>query len=205
MTDYHNGLIYKLCSKDTDITDIYIGSTTSFKRRKSEHKSNCNNEKNYKYNRDVYKFIRVNGGFSNWDMVLIEYYPCDNKLELEKKEREVIENLKPTLNKFIPTRSKKEYRQINKQQISEKFKDYYNDNKEKIKKQSNEYYKDNKQQILEKRKDYQEKNKKKISEKNKEKITCECGAIITKSHFVRHTKSIKHQGYIVLKKNLNNI
>jgi len=175
MSNYQNGLIYKLCCKDTNITDIYIGSTTSFRHRKASHKSNCNNEKNPYYNLDIYQFIRENGGFSNWDMVLIEYYKCDTKLELEKREREVIENLKPSLNNRIPTRTIKEYKE--------------------------EY----KQQIKEKNKDYREKNKQQINEKAKEKITCDCGAVIQKQNFYRHSKSIKHQGYMVLKKNLNNI
>ena len=179
MPNYQNGLIYKLCSKDTDITDIYIGSTTSFRHRKINHKSDCNNEKGRNYNYDVYKFIRENGGWENWDMILIEYYKCDTKLELEKREREVIENLKPSLNRFIPTRTKKEYDKIKYEKNKEQYKEYFKD-----------YYEDNKEQIL---------------EKKKEKITCECGAIITKCQFNRHTKSIKHQGFIVLKNNIDNI
>ena len=231
MPDYQNGLIYKLCCKDTDITDIYIGSTTSFRHRKAHHKSNCNNEKSCSYNLDVYKFIRENGGWENWNMVLLEYYKCDSKLELEKREREVIENLKSSLNQVIPRRSIKEYYQDNKEQILEKQKEYYQDNKnhikqyikkyyqdnkehykeyrqdnkEQIKEQSKKYREDNKEYYKEKKKEYYEKNKDKILEKRKEKITCECGAIITKPMFNRHTKSIKHQGYFILKNNVNNI
>jgi len=205
MSNYQNGLIYKLCCKDTNIKDIYIGSTISFRHRKANHKSDCNNEKKKYYNYDVYKFIRENGGWDNWDMVLIEYYKCDTKLELEKREREVIENLKPSLNKSIPSRTKKEYYQDNKEQ----FKKYQEDNKEKFKEYYKEYHKEwyekNKDKINERKKEYYENNKDKILEQKKEKITCECGATITKSHFNRHLKSIKHQGYITLKKNLNNI
>ena len=164
MPNYQNGLIYKLCCKDTDITDIYIGSTTSFRHRKSLHKFSCNNEKNNNYNRNVYKFIRENGGWKNWEMILIEYYKCDTKLELEKREREVIENLKPTLNKQIPTRSLKEYREDNKEKIIEQNKQYRQDNKEKSKEYYKEYYQDNKEQLLEKSKEY----KKQYYQDNKE-------------------------------------
>jgi len=177
MTNYQKSLIYKLCSKDTNITDIYIGSTTSFRHRKSSHKSICNNEKSQKYNLDVYKFIRENCGWENWNMVLIEYYPCDTKLELEKREREIIENLKPTLNQKIPTRTNKEYKENNKEHLKEYYKDYYQDNKKKIKKQSNEYYQDNKEHYKEYMKNYREDNKEKKKEymkvyrqKNKDKI-----------------------------------
>ena len=65
MPNYENGLIYKLCCKDANITDIYVGSTTNFKQRKKEHKADCHNENNKNYNRPVYKFIRENGG--NWE------------------------------------------------------------------------------------------------------------------------------------------
>ena len=218
MPNYHNGLIYKLCSKDTDITDFYIGSTTSFRHRKYLHKSDCNNEKGRSYNYDVYQFIRKNGGWENWDMVLIEYYKCDTKLELEKREREVIENLKPSLNQVIPTRTNKEWRDDNKKHLDEKKKDYYENNKKTILEKRKQYRQDNIDKIKEKAKENYENNKEKfkeykkeyyqnnIKEKAKEKITCECGAIINKIHFKRHTKSIKHQGYMVLmKKNLNNI
>ena len=242
MPNYQNSLIYKLYCKDTNITDFYIGSTTSFRRRKAHHKSSCNNEKSGKYNYDVYKFIRENGGWVNWDMVLVEYYKCDTKLELEKREREVIKNLKPTLNRFIPTRTHKEYYQDNKEKIKEKLKEYYQENKEQILEKQKDYYEDNKekikqyqqdnkeqikqyrqdnkeyykekrkkyrqenkQQLLEKNKQYYQDNKEKIKEKTKEKITCECGSIITKCQFNRHTKSIKHQGYIILKNNIHNI
>ena len=114
-TDYSKSLIYKLCSNDTDITDIYVGSTTNFNYRKYNHKSCCYNEKNRSYNYNLYKFIRENGGWEEWNMILIEYYPCKTKLELEKKEREIIENLKSTLNNAIPTRTIKEWREENKE------------------------------------------------------------------------------------------
>jgi len=176
-TDFSKGLIYKLCSNDTDIKDIYVGSTTSFKHRKYNHKSICYNEKNKNYNSYVYKFIRENGGWEAWNMILVESYPCKTRLELEKREREIIEQLKSTLNKNIPTRTKKEYCYDNK----EHRKEYNEKNKEKLKEQ---------------RKEYLIKNKEKIAEYNKQTITCECGAITRKSHLERHKKSKKHQNNI---------
>tara|TARA_R110000823_G_C15690367_1_gene475301 strand:- start:9 stop:602 length:594 start_codon:yes stop_codon:yes gene_type:complete len=197
MPNYQNGLIYKLCCKDANITDIYVGSTTNFKQRKKHHKSDCNTEKSNSSNRPVYKFIRENGRFENWDMVLVEYYKCETKLELEKREREIIENLKPTLNKTIPTRTSKEWREDNKEKVEQYKKEYNKKNKEKAK----EYYQNNKEQI----KENYEKNKEKILEQLKEKVTCECGAILTIHHLARHKKSIKHNGYIILKNNIDNI
>ena len=79
--DYSNSTIYKLCCKDTSIKDIYIGSTTNFRQRKSQHKNCCNNENNKHYNYRLYKFIRENGGFDNWEMFMIEEFKCENKLQ----------------------------------------------------------------------------------------------------------------------------
>jgi len=129
MVNYNNSHIYKLCCKDTDITDIYIGSTINFRNRKCRHKSNCNNINNKEYNIKVYQFIREHGGFQNWEMILIENVNCNTKLELHKIERYYIEELQPSLNKQLPLRTKNEYD-----------KEYYNDNKEKITEYKNEKF-----------------------------------------------------------------
>jgi len=227
MPNYENGLIYKLCCKDANITDIYIGSTTSFRHRKAGHKSDCNNENSKKYNFNLYKCIRENGGFLNWEMILVEYYSCKTKLELEKKEREIIEELKPTLNKTIPSRTKKEWyydnkekvkewREENKEQLLEYQKKYTDNNKEKIKENAKEYYEENKEKIAEYDKKYYENNKENYKkkhaeyyeenkEKYKEKVTCECGAVVVKYALARHKRTIRHKGYIALKNNIDNI
>ena len=58
MVNYNNSIIYKLCCKDTNITDIYVGSTTNFYRRKQDHKQQCNNTNSKEYNKNAYQFIR---------------------------------------------------------------------------------------------------------------------------------------------------
>ena len=50
MVNYANGIIYKLCCLDPNITEIYIGSTTNKYRRKQQHKGICNNVNGKKYN-----------------------------------------------------------------------------------------------------------------------------------------------------------
>ena len=82
MPNYSNAVIYKIFCKDTNISEIYIGSTTNFKIRKSKHKSVCNNENDKNYNLKVYEYIRANGGFENFEIVIIEEYPCNNKKEV---------------------------------------------------------------------------------------------------------------------------
>jgi len=171
--DYANSCIYKLCCRDTEITDCYVGSTTNFRSRKSQHKSSCNNENKKNYNLKVYKFIREHGGWENWDMVLIEKVNVNDGNELHKEERKWIEQLNSTLNQIIPTRSGKEW---------------YQDNIDNKKKYSKENYINNKQSINERHKQWYENNKQICGEK----IQCPiCNSIVRKDGLSRHQKSMK--------------
>ncbi len=64
-------------------------------------------------------------------------------MKLARKERKYIDKLKETLNYQIPTRTKSEYYQANKDLIIDKTKQYYNNNREQIRQKAKEYYKDN--------------------------------------------------------------
>ena len=162
--NYQNTLIYKLCCKDATITDVYIGHTTNFKQRKSGHKTSCNNEKSNNHNSYVYKFIGENGGWDNWDMILVEKFCCNDKLEALQKERYYIELFNASLNSYVPLRTDKEYYEANK----DKIKEYYELNKDKIKQGKKEYYEQNKDKIKDKIKEYYELNKDKIKQGKKE-------------------------------------
>ena len=83
--DFSLALIYKICRKDGDETNIYVGSTCDLHHRLSCHKSDCTNEKRKSYNFKVYKHIRENGGWEAWKSVLIEFYPCDTTDEIKNK------------------------------------------------------------------------------------------------------------------------
>ena len=202
--DYTKGLIYKLVhNEDHDNINIYVGSTTNFIKRKNHHKRDCYNENNKNYNFKVYQHIRINGGFENWVMIQVEPFSCNSKKELETRERYWIESLKPTLNKVIPTRTnkeykndnrekilkqRKEYRLDNKEKFAEKGKEYYQDNKEKFA----EYYQNNKQKFAEKGKEYYQNNKQKITDYKQQKAKCDkCGCEVTRNKLARHKKTKK--------------
>ena len=178
MSNYQNGTIYKIVCKDSEITDCYVGSTTSHSKRKSKHKYCCNNEKSEKYNLPVYRFIRDNGGWENWNFVLLEDYPCRTKKQLNIRERYWFEKINAILNDRYPERGKDEYQ-----------KQYYDENKEKISGYKREYRDKNKEQISEYHKKWYEEN----IEKQKEKVECPCGSIVRKDGLTRHKKSQKHQ------------
>jgi hypothetical protein len=170
MIQYNKSTIYKLCCKDANITEIYIGSTTNFRLRKSKHKCDCNNENSKSYNYKVYKFIRENGGFQNWDMIEIEKVNATDKKDLHKNERRVIEELRPVLNCNIPYRTGKEYYSENSDKIREQRKEYRAKNPDKIKEYQKEYRFDNSDKIKEKRKKYYSENYDKYEEYYKNNI-----------------------------------
>jgi len=178
MPDYSKGIIYKIKhNQDYDDENIYIGSTCNLIRRRNHHKTCCNNENDKNHNIPLYKYIRENGGWDAFILIKIHDYNCNSKSELEVEERRMIDMLKPKLNKIIPTRSRKEWYEVNREVFLEKFK---------------EYDKANKEVIAEKNKKRYEENKEVIAEKRKEKCKCDiCGAEVRKSDLSQHKKSQK--------------
>ena len=160
------GIIYKLVSTDINIKEIYVGSTINFRTRKSHHKGTCNNETDKKYNYNVYKYIRNNGGWDTFDMIQIEEVTHDTKQQLHARERYWIEELKATLNKNIPTRTDAEYCKKNREIIKIKNAKYRIDNKEAIK------------------------------IRNNKKHECSCGSIIRINDKAKHEKTIKHKNWL---------
>jgi hypothetical protein len=173
--DYSQTIIYKICCKDPNITDIYIGHTTNFTKRKNSHKTSCSNENDKKYKQYVYEFIRNNGGWENWTIVQIENINCKDKREAEATEHYWIESLNATLNSNKPYSKCKEepklYKKIwyeeKKDYILQKAKNNYEENKEQKLEYQKQYALENKDKISDYQKDYRESNREKISEQKK--------------------------------------
>ena len=158
--DYKKTIIYKLVCNYITITDLYVGSTTDFIRRKQSHKNACNNETNKSNKFKIYNVINKTGGWNNWSMILIENYPCNNGNEARAKERYYIEMLQATLNMKRPIITRDE----SKEQMKNLQKEFYEKNKEKLK----EFYQLNKEKHSENSKEYYEKNKERLNKKSKE-------------------------------------
>ena len=78
--DYSKACIYRIVCRDPEIKECYVGSTTNLTKRRYQHKSLCNNVNNKGYNFYIYRFIRENGGFNNWEIIEIEKFnDCDGK------------------------------------------------------------------------------------------------------------------------------
>lgn len=72
--NYQNTIIYKIVCNDLDIKELYVGHTTDFRRRKTGHKCSCNKETDKRYDHKIYKIIRMNRGWDNWNMIEIENF-----------------------------------------------------------------------------------------------------------------------------------
>ena len=193
MPDYSKSIIYTIRSKD----NLYVGSTIDFRSRKWKHKSCLYNENGKEYNLKIYKTIREN----NYEWVMRPYskYPCKDILELTIEEEKIRQLLKADLNMhscstggLTPKEYMKQYQEENKNEISEQKKQYYEENKNEFSEQKKQYYEENKSEINEKHKQYYEEHKNELREKRKQKVTCECGCVVTKVYLSKHRKRKKH-------------
>ena len=165
--DYSNTHFYKIVCKDLQIGKCYVGHTTNFTKRKNTHKNNCNNISNKNSNAYLYQFMREDGGFNNFEMVLLETLDCNSRLEALRKERQYIEELNATLNQIRPhatdddrTQQALDYNQRKRQDRI--------DNPDKYKEQDKQKYQNNKEVICQKAKERYTKKKDEIKAQKQE-------------------------------------
>lgn len=165
MNKYNNACVYKIYNK-LNPEEFYIGSTIqSLTRRFQYHK--------YISKNSLFHIMKEKG-FDNFDIELVCCYEdCESRTDLLKFEQEVMDELKPTINKNRA----------------------HNNEKDTIKSVAN-YHIKHRDQILLRHKLYREHNKDSIKEKSKEVYKCECGKKLTKSKKSRHEKSNFHQDFI---------
>ena len=126
MPNYQDAKIYTIRNY-TDNEMIYVGSTTeTLSQRLAKHRFDCKVGKKV----SLYSHI-VDNDWSNWYIELYEYYPCNNRTELEKREGELIREL-GSINKCIAGRTNKEWCKDNPDKIKEKNKKYREENADKI-------------------------------------------------------------------------
>ena len=91
-------IFYEIRCLDSSITETYIGSTMNFTRRKCQHKGACNRINDKKHHLKLYKIIRANNGWTNWEMVPIDKQVFETKLDARLHEQKLIKEHKATLN-----------------------------------------------------------------------------------------------------------
>ena len=90
--NYDKTHFYKIVCKDLDIKDCYVGHTTDFTTRKYDHKQRCSNPNNGGYNLPVYRFMRENGGWENFEMILIRTENVKTLWKQEVKKENIRKN-----------------------------------------------------------------------------------------------------------------
>jgi hypothetical protein len=193
---YSNGKIYKIISKLTD--KIYIGST----RQTLEDRLRS-------HNKDYTAYLKSNIGrttaiellkYGDYEIELIELYPCESKTELERREGEIqLENRNIIVNKNIAGRTSEEYYAEHKDRIAERNARYSIDNKVDRSEYFAQWRIDNKNWIIERDAQYYSDNKGKFAKyrlDNKEKTAapfkCECGSVVRHDGTSPHLKTKKH-------------
>jgi len=196
--DYSKGKIYYVKSNMTD--KVYIGSTTQpLSKRMGEHKS--------KYKRFIEKGVITCKSieickYPDAYIELIEYYPCSNIEELNRREGEVQREHDNRVNINIAGRTKAKYNIDNKEKIAEQKKAYREEHKDELKEYNKKYQEEHKDELKEKHAEYYVENREYFREIQKEynaehskenvervkqyridnpdcrkkKTTCECGA-----------------------------
>ena len=203
MPDYQNGKVYKMVAGGM----TYVGSTTrTLAQRKAKHRANWKYWKAGKGNKTTSFDLFETG--EPVDIVLLEDAPCERKEQLHARERHWIEKL-DCVNKMIPGRTEKEYRDLNKEKMREYMKKYYEAKKDAIlernkryrdanqdtmREYQKEYRENNQDKIKEYQKEYYEANKKKLNEQmkqcGKQRAPCpKCGKEMRKGSILRHVKT----------------
>ena len=186
MVNYQNGKIYRIDGGGL----TYVGSTTAkylssrLAKHKSQYKRYLDGENHYYTSFEVLKS-------DNYKIELIENFPCNSKDELNAREGHYIRKIN-CVNQIVTGRTRKEYREDNKEAISAQKKQHYENNKEKILERVKQYYEDNKETKKEYYKQYYETNKEKLNQKH----TCECGGRYTIKRKAQHLKTSKHINFI---------
>ena len=150
MPDYQKTKIYKIWSPNSE--KVYVGATTqTLAQRMGKHRKLTSN---------LSSKIIIDLGDAKIE--LIQEFPCNNKMESDKKEGEYIRSLN-CVNKQIAGRSMKEYRNDNRDKLNAEAKVYNINNKVKVSKKKQEYRKNNVKKVKEQEKLIRESNKEKLA------------------------------------------
>ena len=162
LNKYHRGKVYAIRSHQTN--KVYIGSSIDrLSRRLSKHKCDLKMYITGKHHYTAsYEIVK----YPDCYIELIEEVKYNNKMELTRREGQVIRETLNCVNRNVAGRTQTEYRR---------------DNKEAILIQNKQYRQDNRETIL---------------TKKKRKYNCECGGKYTHVNKVKHSRTQRHQAYI---------
>lgn len=186
MDRYSRAKIYRIVGGSGK---TYYGSTcVSLSRRLSKHKAVY---KQWLEGKTHYISSFEILAEEEYDIVLVEEFPCDNKEQLHMRERYWIES-NDCVNIVVPGRTDKEYYETHKDKVAKRQKQYRDLNKDKVAKRVKQYYETHKDKVAKPVKQYKKTHKDKIAAQLSQKIQCECGAIVCKGWIARHKHTQRH-------------
>ena len=201
--DYSKTDFYKIVCRDLNIQYFYIGHTTDFKTRKGCHKRVCNNPNDKNHNMPLYKFIRDNEGWENFDMIWLETQNYQTSKEARKREQDLITELKPSLNSMKAytseeeRKAKKQEWEENNREHTKEYKHNWNlENKDRVSEKKKQKYKENPEPQIERSKRNYHKNIEENRAKRNRVCDCPCGETYTYANKKRHERTQKHQQYL---------
>jgi len=176
MSDYSKGKIYKIVCHETE--EVYYGSTVqTLSKRLSQHRE---------YNKSCSSRQIIDRG--NYSIELVKDFPCNSKKELLREEGIFIRN-NECINRCIAGRTKQEYFNDNKDRRTVYFKEYRLKNIDRIK----EYDKFRCVRDAEIKNQRSKESYIRRSEHLHEKVTCDCGAVVSRNCLARHKKRQIHK------------
>ena len=171
MIDYKNGKIYRLVCNTT--SDQYIGSTTqSLSQRLGSHQAQYKQFLKGKITKQISSYSILSN--NNFEIILLEEFACENKNQLERRERYFIETMK-CVNKYKPSRTKEElqkymqtYQQVHKEELQKYHQMYQQVHKEKIQKYQQTYNEEHKEELQKNTQTYRQVHKEEIQKYRQE-------------------------------------
>lgn len=182
MNKYEQGKIYKIVSNIYPLP--YYGSTIqTLKRRLQDHE--------YARNRNLQMGSQKVLSYGDYEIQLVQNYPCKNREELLKREDYYIKKY-PNCNKKRSYVCREEYNKRNKEWREKNKthrKEYMKQWRKKNEKHCKDYQKNNMTKIKEKRKIY-------LRKKRQIKFNCPCGGKYSSGRKSDHAKTQMHQRYL---------
>lgn len=158
------GRVYKMISDSDGVSEFYVGSTiVPLYMRFHLHKSIAKTKPHIK----VYKYFNE-AGWQGVQLIQLAEYPDITRTELAVKEREWVQQLRPSLNVRVPSRTRQEWYVDNRERILQEHKEYYRANREHAKERQRKWYNANKERMVAYCKQYYVDNKEKMTEYNRQ-------------------------------------
>jgi len=137
--DYSKAIIYTI-RHNTDESLIFVDSTTNYNQRIYQHRHK-------KVETKLCKTVDEMGGWSNFRFAILQECPCKTRNELLIKTEIIRQNLKATLNSFLPindevVETKQSMLKKEQKRATQLLKDLYAKDKELAQNAVNDFFKD---------------------------------------------------------------